>query len=213
MHEQCLWDGVGKTADQFHSYHQEGGTFLMLSVVLPCLEGEFRRLLVSALLHSVRKSSHQGKFPEVSEWTKAMLFIHGGGTEIHELSMTCIAQATQKLLLQLMTATYGFQLGWTMKAMPPCWIMLFVQPQDVEFRLKLYKIGCMMHNVTPNAYGEVHIWQLDTMQRDTDGPKNMLNGLVRIGIKFYSQMSVAYMTSTRQSLETCLEAVWSGWTS
>ena len=30
------------------------------------------------------------------------------------------------------------------------------------------------------------------MQRGTDGPKNTLNGLVRIGIKFYSQMSVAY---------------------
>ena len=29
------------------------------------------------------------------------------------------------------------------------------------------------------------------MQCDTDGPKNMLNELVRIGIKFYSQMSVA----------------------
>ena len=30
------------------------------------------------------------------------------------------------------------------------------------------------------------------MQRGTDGPKNTLNGFVRIGIKFYSQMSVAY---------------------
>ena len=30
------------------------------------------------------------------------------------------------------------------------------------------------------------------MQRGTDGPKNSLNGLVKIGIKFYSQMSVAY---------------------
>ena len=29
------------------------------------------------------------------------------------------------------------------------------------------------------------------MQRGTDGPKNTLNGLVRIGIKFYSEMSVA----------------------
>ena len=30
------------------------------------------------------------------------------------------------------------------------------------------------------------------MQRITDGPNNTLNGLVRIGIKFCSQMSVAY---------------------
>ena len=30
------------------------------------------------------------------------------------------------------------------------------------------------------------------MQRGTDVPKNMLNGLVRIDIKFYSQMSVEY---------------------
>ena len=67
MHEQCLCDGVGKTADQFQSYHQEGGTLLMLSVVLPCLEGQFRRLLESALLRCVRKGFHQGKFPDVSE--------------------------------------------------------------------------------------------------------------------------------------------------
>ena len=30
------------------------------------------------------------------------------------------------------------------------------------------------------------------MQRGTDGPNNKLNGLVRICIMFYSQMSVAY---------------------
>ena len=30
------------------------------------------------------------------------------------------------------------------------------------------------------------------MQRGTDGPKITLNGLVRIDIKFYSQMSVAH---------------------
>jgi hypothetical protein len=45
---------------------------------------------------------------------------HGGGTEIQELSMTCLAQAAQVLLLQWMTATYGFQLGGTLTAMPPC---------------------------------------------------------------------------------------------
>ena len=32
----------------------------------------------------------------------------------------------------------------------------------------------------------------DTMQSGTDGPNNTLNGLVRIGIKFYSQMNVTY---------------------
>ena len=33
------------------------------------------------------------------------------------------------------------------------------------------------------------------MQRGTDGPNNTLNGLVRICIKFYSQMSVAYASN------------------
>ena len=115
-----------------------------------------------------------------------------GDTEIQELSRTCVAQAAQRLLLQLMTATCGFQLGGTLKATPPCWIMLFVQPQDVVIRLKLYEIGCMMRNFTPYVHGEVHIWYLDTIRRGTDGPKNTLNGLIRIGIKFYSQVSVAY---------------------
>ena len=63
--------------------------------------------------------------------------------------------------------------------------MLFVQPEDVVFRLKLYEIGCMMRNFNPNVHGEVQICHLDTMQRGTDG-------FVRIGKKFYSQMSVAY---------------------
>ena len=68
MHEQqCLCDGVGKTADQFQLYLQEGGTVLVFSVVLPCLEGQLRLLIVSALLRYVRKGSHQGKFPDVSE--------------------------------------------------------------------------------------------------------------------------------------------------
>ena len=111
-----------------------------------------------------------------------------GGTEIQKLSMTCVAQ---RLLLQLMTTMYEFQLGRTLKAMPPCWIMLFMQPQDVVIRLKLYKIGCMMRIFTPNIHSEVHIWHLDTTQHGTDGLKNTLNGLVRIGIKFYSQVSVA----------------------
>ena len=38
MHEQCLCDGVGKTADHFQSYHQEGGTLLVFSEVQPRLE-------------------------------------------------------------------------------------------------------------------------------------------------------------------------------
>ena len=68
---------------------------------------------------------------------------------------------------------------------------VFVLSQDIVFRLRLYKIGCMMCNFTPDVHGEVHIWHLDTTQCGTDGPNNMLNGLIRIGIKFYSQMSVA----------------------
>ena len=43
MYEQCLCDGVSKTADHFQSYHQEGGTLLVFSVVLPCLEDQLRR--------------------------------------------------------------------------------------------------------------------------------------------------------------------------
>ena len=150
----------------------------------------FARIRIATLC---QEGLYQGEFPDVSEWTKAMLFRHGWGTEIQELSMTCITQATQRLLLlQLMTATYGFQFRGTLKATLPCWIMLFVQPQDVMFWLKLYEIGCMMRNFTPNVHGEIHIWHLNTMQCSTDGPNNTLNGLVKIGIKFYSQVSVAY---------------------
>ena len=49
-----------------------------------------------------------------------------------------------------------------------------------------------MRNFTPNVHGEVHVCNLDTMQRDTDGPNNMLNGPLGIGITFSSPMSVAY---------------------
>ena len=49
-----------------------------------------------------------------------------------------------------------------------------------------------MRNFIPDVHGEFHILYLDTMHRGKDGPKNTLNGLVSIGIKFYSQMSVAY---------------------
>ena len=34
------------------------------------------------------------------------------------------------------------------------------------------------------------------MQRGTDGP-NTLNGLIRIGIKFYSQRSIAYAVNQK----------------
>ena len=56
----------------------------------------------------------------------------------------------------------------------------------------MYEIGCMMCNFTTEVHGEVLIWHLDTMQCSTDRLNNTLNGLVRIGIKFYSKMSVAY---------------------
>ena len=100
----------GKTANQIQSYHQEGDTLLVLSVVLPCLEGQFGRLLVSALLLCVWKGSHQEKFPDVSDLAKAMLFAQDGGTDIKQLSMTGVAQATQRLLLQLMTVLTDFSL-------------------------------------------------------------------------------------------------------
>jgi hypothetical protein len=50
----------------------------------------------------------------------------------------------------------------------------------------------MMRNFTSDVHGEVHLCNLDTMQRGTDGPNNMLNGPLRIGITFSSPMSVAY---------------------
>jgi hypothetical protein len=50
----------------------------------------------------------------------------------------------------------------------------------------------MMHNFTHDVHGEVHLRNLDTMQRGTDGHNNMLNGLLGISITFSSQMSVAY---------------------
>lgn len=67
MQEQGLLDGGGTTADQFQSFHQEEGTLLMLSVVLPCLEGQYRSSIASALLLCVKKGCQQGKFPGVSE--------------------------------------------------------------------------------------------------------------------------------------------------
>ena len=92
----------------------------MLSVVVPCVEGQYRSSIASALLLCVKKGFQQGMFPGVTELNKAMLFGYGGGTEIQELSMTCLAQAAQGLLLQWMTANYGFQPGGTLTATPPC---------------------------------------------------------------------------------------------
>ena len=43
-----------------------------------------------------------------------------------------------------------------------------------------------------DVHGEVHLCNLDTMQRGTDGPSNMLNGPLGIGITFSSPISVAY---------------------
>ena len=51
----------------------------------------------------------------------------------------------------------------------------------------------MMRNFTP----DVHVCNLDTMQRGTDGPNNMLNGPLGIGIMFSSPMSVAYAFNHR----------------
>ena len=185
MHEQCLWDRVDKTGDQFQSYppgrrytsrvvcssampRRPIPMFARIRIVTLCQEG--------LLSKEVSRRLRVNWIDVVRTWW---------GTEIQELLMTCVAQAAQRLLLQLMTAPYGFQLGGTLKAMPPCWIMLFMQPQDIVFRLKLYEIGCMMRNFTPDVHGEVHIWHQDTMQHVTDGPKNTLKGLFRIGIKFY----------------------------
>ena len=49
-----------------------------------------------------------------------------------------------------------------------------------------------MRNFTPDVHGEVHLCNLDTMQRGTDGPNNMLNGPLGIDITVSSPMSFAY---------------------
>ena len=49
----------------------------------------------------------------------------------------------------------------------------------------------MMRNFTPGVHREVHLCKLDTMQRGTNWPNNMLNGPLGIGITFSSPMSVA----------------------
>ena len=49
-----------------------------------------------------------------------------------------------------------------------------------------------MCNFTPDVHGEVHLCNLNTMQRGTEVPNNMLNGPLGIGITFSSPMTVAY---------------------
>ena len=105
--------------DQFQSYHQEGGTFLM-SVVLAMPR---RPIPMFVLIRIVMLSQEGLSLREVSRHLRvnqSNVVRTWGGTEIQELLMTCIAQATQGLLLQLMTATYGFQLRGTLKATSPC---------------------------------------------------------------------------------------------
>ena len=63
----------------------------------------------------------------------------------------------------------------------------------------------MMRNFTPDVHGEVHLCNLDTMQCGTDGPKNMLNGPLGIGITFSSPMSVAYAFN-----QTIVDSVFGG---
>ena len=59
MHEQSLLDGGSTTADQFYSFHQEGGTLLVLSVVLTYLVGQYRSSIASALFLCVKKGSQR----------------------------------------------------------------------------------------------------------------------------------------------------------
>ena len=48
-----------------------------------------------------------------------------------------------------------------------------------------------MRKFTPNVHVEVHLCNLVTMQRGTDGPNNVQNGPIGFGITFSSPMSVA----------------------
>ena len=91
----------------------------MFSVVLPFLEGQLRLLIVSALLRCQEGLSSR-EVSRLLRMNQSDVVRTWGGTEIQELSMTCVAQAVQRLLLELMTATYGFQLEGTLKATPPC---------------------------------------------------------------------------------------------
>ena len=119
MHEQCLCDVVGKRADQFQSYHEEGGTFLVLAVVLSCVEREFRRLLVSALLGCVRKGSHQWKFSrrlsEPKRFVRTWRRYTDTGT-VDGMRRSGRPKATTAFDDRYLRC----QFGETMKATPPC---------------------------------------------------------------------------------------------
>ena len=69
-------------------------TYARIRIVTLCQEG------LSSREVSIRLRVYQSDV--VRTWV---------GIEIQELSMACVAQDAQRLLLQLMTATYGFQLG------------------------------------------------------------------------------------------------------
>ena len=49
-----------------------------------------------------------------------------------------------------------------------------------------------MRKFTPDVHEVFHLCYLDTIQRDTDGLDNMLNGPLGIGFTFSTPMSVAY---------------------
>ena len=87
------------------SYHQEGGKLLVFSVVLSCLEGQLRPLFMSAFVTLCQEGLTSREVFRRLRMNQSDVIRTWGGTEIQELSMTCVAQAAQRLLLQLMTAT------------------------------------------------------------------------------------------------------------
>ena len=113
MHEQSLLDGGSTTVDQFQSFHQEGDTLLVLSVVLPCL-GQYRSSIASALLLcqeglSTRDVSRRLGVNQ-SDVARTWRRYRDTGT----------VDDMPRSGMQWMTATYGFQLGGTLTATPPC---------------------------------------------------------------------------------------------
>ena len=90
----------------------------MLSVDLPCLEGQLRRLIVSAFYvvsgRVLIKGSFQTSQNEPKRCCSDMGEYRDTGT-VDDMRRS----GRPKLLLQLMTATYGVLLGGTLKATPP----------------------------------------------------------------------------------------------
>ena len=201
MREQCLCDGVGKTGDHFQSYHQEGDTLLVLSVVLPWLEGHFWCLFVSTLLRCVRKGSYQGKFPDVSEWIKAMLFGYGGNTgTVDDMHRSGCPKATAALDDRYL------------------WISAWRNPESNATMLNnAFRAGTGRRVSTQTVRNRLHDAQLHSRRpwrspHLTPRQHTALNGLVRIGIKFYSQVSVAYAFN-QTIIGDVFGGIWSGWTS